>query len=419
MHPAPVGSVAIIPEASQFMNNDTTSSVLRPVEIREMVLEVADLDVSTHFYEELIGLTVASRWLGDRKAVWLAVGETTVLGLWPVASGGSKAIANGRGGVHVHFALRIPPGSIDEVQQRLESLGCTIRDRVGFEDGNRSLYLDDPDGNCLELMDAKVDPSGLPVPPRPPKNAALHIVIPPALQQERNGYLETSGRKSGLPRLTEIWFAAEGDRIYLLSGYHNNKDWVRNLTKTPGVRFRIGDRWFTGNAGRVTAGPEVDQARNLLATKYYGGDLSGGGNWAATGTPFAINLNLNHDTAPDTPDESTLQVIDNEPRTGFIETIGRTSGKPRETQIGFATDETRIHVIASKGKVNDWVKNLLRDPAVRFRIGESWYRGTAHVAEDEREIANVRSAMMAKYEDRGRPTAWIETGLPIVIDVKL
>ena len=152
------------------MPTPTLASTTRPVGLHELVLEVDDLAASTRFYQDVIGLNVVSRWEGDREAVWFDMGDTTALGLWPVATGGAKAIANGRGGVHVHFALRIPHGSIDEVQTRLESLGCTITDRVEFDDGNLSLYLDDPDGNCVELMDAVVDWSGSTIPPRASEN---------------------------------------------------------------------------------------------------------------------------------------------------------------------------------------------------------------------------------------------------------
>lgn len=140
------------------------TATTRPVGLHELVLEVADLEASTQFYEEIIGLSVVTRWEGDRPAVWFDMGDTTALGLWTVEAGGAKAIANARGGIHVHFALRIPAGSIDAVQARLEGLDETIVDRVTFDDGNRSLYVDDPDGNCVELMDAMVDWSGVPIP---------------------------------------------------------------------------------------------------------------------------------------------------------------------------------------------------------------------------------------------------------------
>lgn len=133
---------------------------LRPVGIHEMVLEVQNLEGSTRFYEDIIGLKIIARWEDDRKAVWFDMGDTAALGLWPPETGGAKAIAHG--GSHVHFALRIPNGSIDAVQARLHRLGYPPG-RVEFDDGNRSLYIDDPDGNCVELMDAVVDWSGNPV----------------------------------------------------------------------------------------------------------------------------------------------------------------------------------------------------------------------------------------------------------------
>lgn len=136
--------------------------VARPAGLHEMVLEVADLDASTRFYQEVIGLEIVQRWGDDRLAVWFGMGDSAALGLWPAETGGDKAIANGRGGVHVHFALRIPHGSIDAVQRDLTERGYDI-ERVEFEDGNRSLYIDDPDGNLVELMDAIVDWAGNPI----------------------------------------------------------------------------------------------------------------------------------------------------------------------------------------------------------------------------------------------------------------
>lgn len=121
----------------------------------EMVLEVADLEASERFYTEAIGLPVATRWGDERPATWLSLGNEGFLGLWPVESGGVVAIHNGRGGAHVHFALRIPIGTIDQAQARLEELGFAV-ERVDFGNGNVAIYLDDPDGNVVELTEIRL-----------------------------------------------------------------------------------------------------------------------------------------------------------------------------------------------------------------------------------------------------------------------
>jgi catechol-2,3-dioxygenase len=118
----------------------------------EMVLEVADLTASERFYHEVIGLSIADRWTDERRAVWLAIGREGFLGLWPRETGGAGAIHGGRGGRHVHFALRVPMGTLGAVTARLDSLGYPVESR-DFGAGNRAVYLDDPDGNVLELTE--------------------------------------------------------------------------------------------------------------------------------------------------------------------------------------------------------------------------------------------------------------------------
>jgi deazaflavin-dependent oxidoreductase (nitroreductase family) len=108
------------------------------------------------------------------------------------------------------------------------------------------------------------------------------------------GYLETIGRVSGLPRETEIWWVQEGNRIYLLSGGGLEKDWIRNFLKMPQVRFRVRDRWVAGVASIVSDPADVQQARELLAAKYYA-STPGQGNglpneWTRTAVPVAITI---------------------------------------------------------------------------------------------------------------------------------
>lgn len=106
---------------------------------------------------------------------------------------------------------------------------------------------------------------------------------------QRNGYLETTGRKSGLPRETEIWYFAEGSKIFVLSGYHNNKDWVKNFLADSRVRFRIGTQWFPGSARFLDEDPDrARSARQLLVRKYYGtGDLN---DWGRSGSIVEIDV---------------------------------------------------------------------------------------------------------------------------------
>jgi catechol 2,3-dioxygenase-like lactoylglutathione lyase family enzyme len=120
----------------------------------ELVLEVADLAAAERFYREVIGLPVAARWGDERPAVWLSLGREAFLGLWPPETGGAAAIHGGRGGSHVHFARRVPYGTLDAVRARLDGLGYRVEDR-DFGGGDHALYLTDPDGNVLELTERR------------------------------------------------------------------------------------------------------------------------------------------------------------------------------------------------------------------------------------------------------------------------
>jgi deazaflavin-dependent oxidoreductase (nitroreductase family) len=103
--------------------------------------------------------------------------------------------------------------------------------------------------------------------------------------------LETTGRTTGQAREIEIWFAADGARVYLLSGGRDNAHWVRNLRVEPRVRIRVGRRWLGGTAREIEGRPEEQRARQLLAAKYQGWregrPLS---EWARESLPVAIDL---------------------------------------------------------------------------------------------------------------------------------
>jgi deazaflavin-dependent oxidoreductase (nitroreductase family) len=81
--------------------------------------------------------------------------------------------------------------------------------------------------------------------------------------------LVTIGRTSGERREIRIWFAAEGDRLYLLAQDRERAHWVRNAVADPKVGVRIGTRSFEGRARVVEPlGEDDDIARKRFAAKY-------------------------------------------------------------------------------------------------------------------------------------------------------
>lgn len=133
----------------------------------EMILEVADLAESERFYREIVGLPVANRWdparTSGREGLFLELGRGGFLGLWPEASGGHKALAGGRGGAHVHFALLVPYGSLDATRDRIAARGVPIELEIEFGPGDRAIYINDPDGNLVELTERLTDWAGKPM----------------------------------------------------------------------------------------------------------------------------------------------------------------------------------------------------------------------------------------------------------------
>jgi catechol 2,3-dioxygenase-like lactoylglutathione lyase family enzyme len=114
--------------------------------VSELVLEVADLASSEAFYAGVLGFPVVERWEG-REAIWVMAGERTRIGLWRPQVG----LAGGRGGTHVHFALHIDEADYDAAVERLREHGKTVEEISFSESHGRSVYVDDPDGNVVEL----------------------------------------------------------------------------------------------------------------------------------------------------------------------------------------------------------------------------------------------------------------------------
>ena len=115
--------------------------------VNELVLEVVDLERAERFYAHMLGFPVVGRW-EEGGRVWLMAGERTRIGLWRPQLG----IANGRGGVHVHYAMHVEDEHFDAAVERLRAHGQEP-ELVSFEDEGRgrAAYVTDPDGNVVEF----------------------------------------------------------------------------------------------------------------------------------------------------------------------------------------------------------------------------------------------------------------------------
>jgi deazaflavin-dependent oxidoreductase (nitroreductase family) len=104
--------------------------------------------------------------------------------------------------------------------------------------------------------------------------------------------LTTTGRKSGLPRTIEMWFAAMAGAVYILAGDGERAHWVRNIVADPSVRFRIGEREFIGRGRIVTDPAEGELARDALVAKYQPGYPEDLTTWRNEALPIAVDLDL-------------------------------------------------------------------------------------------------------------------------------
>jgi len=105
-------------------------------------------------------------------------------------------------------------------------------------------------------------------------------------------YLTTTGRVTGRPHTIEIWFALNGQTLYMLSGGGTNADWVKNLLRTPAVTVRIQTTHIAGRGWVVEDAEEDALARRIVVAKYQPRDSDDLSEWGRTALPVALILRL-------------------------------------------------------------------------------------------------------------------------------
>jgi deazaflavin-dependent oxidoreductase (nitroreductase family) len=102
-----------------------------------------------------------------------------------------------------------------------------------------------------------------------------------------------------------------------------------------------------------------------------------------------------------------------------LTTVGRVSGRLHTIEIWFAHRNSTLYLLSGGGTQSDWVRNLIRTPEVRVRVGGRDYTGAGRIVTDLQEERIARDAVHDKYivRYRGDLTGWREMALPIAIDL--
>ena len=75
--------------------------------------------------------------------------------------------------------------------------------------------------------------------------------------------LETTGRKSGLPRRNPIGNGLRGDTFWIVAEHGRRADYVRNLIRDPHVRVQVRGKWRSGVAHLLPDDDPVARQKTL------------------------------------------------------------------------------------------------------------------------------------------------------------
>lgn len=133
--------------------SEQTTNVATVTGLAEVVLNVHDLEAARGFYRDLLGLTVISP--PERtNPIFLKAGEADshlpALVVLVQMKGDNPPFAAPR--PLNHLALAITAESFDGTMAALQARGFTVRTGQHPVLASRTMYVDDPDGNEVELI---------------------------------------------------------------------------------------------------------------------------------------------------------------------------------------------------------------------------------------------------------------------------
>ena len=122
------------------------------VDISEIVLWTEDLDASLAFYRDLLGLEVISP--PDLRNAFLKAGDGNagIPQMIVLVPEPDEIKAKPEGFQLHHLALELPEDEFDAQREALVDAGYEPRGGIHPVVASRTMYVDDPDGNEVELI---------------------------------------------------------------------------------------------------------------------------------------------------------------------------------------------------------------------------------------------------------------------------
>ena len=111
------------------------------------------------FYREVLGLRIVDG--PDELAAAFRLDDRAMLLVFDPARAsvpGRAVPSHGTSGAG-HVAFAVEPGELDAWRERLQNAGIAIEQEVDWDGRGRSIYVRDPAGNSVELVDGDIWPT--------------------------------------------------------------------------------------------------------------------------------------------------------------------------------------------------------------------------------------------------------------------
>jgi deazaflavin-dependent oxidoreductase (nitroreductase family) len=89
-----------------------------------------------------------------------------------------------------------------------------------------------------------------------------------ALQGASEIEITVTGRTSGRSLTYPIWFALDGDKLYLIPVKGSDTEWYKNVRKTPSIRLEARGKTLTVSPLFLTDQAHLDQVLEKFRAKY-------------------------------------------------------------------------------------------------------------------------------------------------------